>query len=261
MAVAFFLAILIGISLGLIGGGGSILTVPVLVYVAGIKASQAMSYSLFVVGTTAWLGTIQKGFAKQVDVRVALLFFFPSMLMVYFTRHYILPALPDIWWETLYFTLKKDKGLMLIFGTLMLLSARAMITSPTLKNDLPTHFDITKIVGKAVLVGFLTGFVGAGGGFLIVPTLVLLVGLEMKTAIGTSLFIIGINSTIGFLADLQKASEIRWDFLLIFAGLALLGAQIGNRLTKYISNERLKKLFGWFVLCMGIMIWILELFF
>ena len=181
------------------------------------------------------------------------------MLMVYFTRHYVLPALPDIWWENAYFTLKKDKGLMLIFATLMLLSARAMIASPNSKSNLPTHFHLTQIVGKAVFVGFLTGFVGAGGGFLIVPTLVLLVGLEMKTAVGTSLFIIAINSTIGFLTDLQKTTTIQWDFLLIFASLALFGAQIGNRLTRYISNEKLKKLFGWFVLGMGTVIWLLEL--
>lgn len=259
MMFAFFFAVLIGISLGLIGGGGSILTVPVLVYIAGIKATEAMSYSLFVVGTTAWLGTFQKSLAGQINVRVALSFFFPSMLVVYLTRHYVLPALPEVWVDTLYFMLKKDKALMLIFASLMLLSARAMIQVRDLPDTLPTRFKLTQIVGKAVLVGFLTGFVGAGGGFLIVPTLVLLVGLEMKVAVGTSLFVIAINSTIGFLTDLGKASQIRWDFLLIFAGLALVGSWIGNRLTNTISNTKLKKIFGWFVLIMGIVIWILEL--
>ncbi len=259
MAVAFFFAVWIGISLGLIGGGGSILTVPVLVYVAGIKASEAMSYSLFVVGSTAWLGALQKGLLKQVNVKVALAFFFPSMIVVYLTRHYVLPALPAVWLDTEYFIIAKDKGLMLIFAVLMLLSAKAMIQSCALPTTLPARLDLVRIAGKAVVVGFLTGFVGAGGGFLIVPALVLLVGLEMKVAVGTSLFIIAINSSIGFLTDLQKAIPIRWDFLIAFTALAVLGSWIGNRLAQYISNEKLKKIFGWFVLGMGCLILLLEL--
>jgi hypothetical protein len=259
MTITFFLAVFIGISLGLIGGGGSILTVPVLVYMAHIKASEAMGYSLFVVGATAWLGTLQKAFKGQVEAKVGLIFVVPSLLMVYLTRNFVLPALPDVW-NLGVLIIHKDKALMLIFATLMLASARAMIYAPTPTTDNPPQLKILPIVSKALFVGFLTGFVGAGGGFLIVPALVLLIGLEMKNAVGTSLFIIGINSTVGFLTDLQKVQAIQWDFLLTFTGLAVVGALVGNHFAQSIPNARLKMFFGYFVLIMGISIWILEFF-
>jgi uncharacterized protein len=259
MTITFFLAIFIGISLGLIGGGGSILTVPVLVYTAHIKASEAMGYSLFVVGATAWLGVFQKAFKGQVEAKIGLVFVVPSLLMVYLTRHFVLPALPEMW-NMGVFTIHKDKALMLIFATLMLASSRAMLYASHVQTPVtPQPLKILPIVNKALLVGLLTGFVGAGGGFLIVPALVLLIGLEMKNAVGTSLFIIGINSTVGFLTDLQKVHTIQWHFLLIFTSLAVVGAWIGNYFAQSVPNARLKKLFGYFVLLMGVSIWILEL--
>ncbi len=261
MTLSYFLAIFIGISLGLIGGGGSILTVPVLVYIVDIKPTEAMRYSLFVVGITAWLGTLQKGWIGQVNARVALLFFFPSMVTVYATRTYLLPLLPEVWLHTPYFILRNDKGLMLFFAALMLASARSMINSPTHDKPIVARLDVGKVALRGVLVGILTGLVGAGGGFLIVPSFVLLVGLEMKMAIGTSLLVIATNSTIGFVSDFQKAQTINWSFLLLFSGLALFGVVVGNNLAQYLSNAKLKTVFGWFVLAMGVFIVIKEVLF
>lgn len=254
--LAYVFAAAIGISLGLIGAGGSILTVPVLVYLAHIEPVLATAYSLFVVGSTALVGSVQNAFRKLVDFKTAFLFGIPSIIAVYATRAWIMPAIPAEF-DIAGFELDKGTGLLLLFAGLMLATSYTMIRngrSKELDAAAPSkgthHFGLVLLEG--VGVGMLTGLVGAGGGFLIIPALVLLAGLEMKTAVGTSLFIIAMKSLLGFTGDLQVGTAIDWPFLLVFTASSVSGIFIGGWLAKFIDGVRLKTAFGWFVLVMGI---------
>lgn len=255
-SLAYIFAAAIGISLGLIGAGGSILTVPVLVYLAHVEPVLATAYSLFVVGSTALVGSVQNASRKLVDFKTAFLFGVPSIVAVYATRAWIMPSIPGEF-EVLGFDLDKGTGLLLLFAGLMIATSYSMIRKGTQKEiedgavgDGKHHFGLVLLEG--IGVGMLTGLVGAGGGFLIIPALVLLAGLEMKTAVGTSLFIIAMKSLIGFTGDIQVGMTIDWPFLLAFTGSSIVGIFVGGWLTKYIHGARLKTAFGWFVLVMGI---------
>lgn len=251
-------ALLIGVVLGLIGGGGSILTVPVMVYLFAINPVTATAYSLFVVGSASMVGAgknIQKGL---IGFRTALSFSIPAVISVFSTRKFIVPALPDELFKIWDYTITKEVGIMLFFAILMLAASGSMIldkekmlSKEKEKKNLGANYAM--LIPLGLLTGVITGLVGAGGGFIIIPILVLLAGLPMKKAVGTSLFIIAINSLLGFLGDLGHQT-IDWIFLLIFTGLAMLGIFLGVYLTRFINGQRLKKAFGWFVLIMGIYI-------
>jgi uncharacterized membrane protein YfcA len=255
--IAYIFAALIGISLGLIGAGGSILTVPVLVYLAGVEPILATAYSLFVVGSTALVGGIRNSFKKLVDFKTAFLFGIPSIVAVYATRAWIMPAIPDSF-GLFGYTVAKGTAVLVFFAGLMLATSYSMIRNGTSKSDLEEvgehvhshHFGLVLLEG--VGVGILTGMVGAGGGFLIIPALVLLAGLDMKRAVGTSLLIIAMKSLIGFTGDIQIGTAIDWPFLLVFTGSSVIGIFIGSWLGHYVHGDRLKKAFGWFVLVMGV---------
>jgi len=247
---------LIGVSLGLIGAGGSILTVPVLVYLAHVDPVLATAYSLFVVGSTALVGGIQNALKKRVAYKTALVFGVPSILAVYATRAWIMPAIPDQ--INLFGDLPLAKGttLLLLFAGLMVITSISMIRSkPNLAAELESHPVKTNyllILAEGIGVGMLTGLVGAGGGFLIIPALVLFAGLNMKLAVGTSLFIIAAKSLIGFTGDVGLGTPIEWNFLLLFTAFSVSGIFIGMWMNNYIDGKKLKKGFGWFVLAMGI---------
>lgn len=254
--LAYIFAAAIGISLGLIGAGGSILTVPVLVYLAHVEPVLATAYSLFVVGSTALVGSAQNAFRRLVDFKTAFLFGIPSIAAVYATRAWIMPAIPDQF-AVLGLDLDKGTALLLLFAGLMLATSYSMIRKRgreeldkvSANSGQAHHFGLILLEG--VGVGALTGLVGAGGGFLIIPALVLLAGLEMKVAVGTSLFIIAMKSLLGFIGDIQAGTAIDWTFLLLFTSFSITGIFIGSGLAKYIHGERLRTAFGWFVLVMG----------
>ncbi len=260
--LAYLVAIIIGITLGLIGAGGSILTVPVLVYLAGVEPVLATAYSLFVVGTTALVGGIRNAFKKRVDYRTAAAFGIPSILAVYATRAWLMPAIPEQINIAGSLMLPKGTGLLLLFAGLMVITSLVMIRNGNSEIDKLENQGGSKnvaiILFEGVGVGMLTGMVGAGGGFLIIPALVLFAGLEMKLAVGTSLFIIAAKSLIGFTGDIQIGTAIDWKFLLLFTGFSILGIFIGIRLNNVIDGRKLKKGFGWFVLAMGIYMIIKE---
>lgn len=255
--LALIFAALIGISLGLIGAGGSILTVPVLVYLAHVEPVLATAYSLFVVGTTALVGGIRNSFKKLVDLKTAFLFGIPSIVAVYATRAWIMPAIPSQF-DVIGVTVTKGTGVLVFFAGLMLATSISMIRSGVGAKDLEQvgehvhthHFGLVLLEGAGV--GILTGLVGAGGGFLIIPALVLLGGLDMKRAIGTSLLIIAMKSLLGFIGDIQIGTLIDWPFLLLFTGSSIAGIFVGSWLAHYVNADRLKKAFGWFVLVMGV---------
>lgn len=265
--LAYIFAMAIGISLGLIGAGGSILTVPVLVYLAHVEPVLATAYSLFVVGSTALVGGIQNSFKKLVDFKTAILFGVPSILAVYATRAFIMPWIPAEIAVGNLFSVSKGVGLLLIFAVLMVVTSISMIRGNGKAKELediecePKNHHYGLVLLEGIGVGTLTGLVGAGGGFLIIPALVLLAGLEMKLAVGTSLFIIAMKSLIGFTGDIQNGMPINWTFLLIFTSFSVAGIFIGSWLTKFIDGHRLKKGFGWFVLVMGIYMIVKETMF
>ena len=249
-------AIIIGVSLGLIGGGGSILTVPVLVYILGVDPVLATAYSLFVVGTTSLVGAGNYMRQGLVDYKTALVFAVPSFIAVFLTRKFLVPWLPDPLFTVAETIVTKNMGIMVFFALIMLAASFSMIKGKKCKDceeESEVKFNIPMIALEGSVVGLITGIVGAGGGFLIIPALVLLARLPMKLAVGTSLLIIAAKSLIGFLGDVSNQT-IDWNMLLIFTGLSVVGIFIGSALSKKINDKALKKGFGWFVLIMGIYI-------
>lgn len=261
--LGYFIAILIGVSLGLVGSGGSILTVPVLVYLMHINPLLATTSSLFIVGTTSLVGGVRAYLKGQVDFKAVSEFGIPSIFSIFITRHYILPELPAHFFSIGNIQVSKEMFLMIFFALLMLFASFAMIRNydgNEKKEDTkkPGKHRVLPLMVLGVIIGFVTGLLGAGGGFLIIPSLVLFLRIRMKTAIGTSLLIIAINSLFGFLFSL-KQFEFDWTLLISFSLLAIAGIFIGSKLADKIPSASLKKTFGWFVLLMGIYIIIKEL--
>lgn len=261
MQIAGYLASLfVGISLGLIGGGGSIITVPVLVYLFGLSAPLATYYSMFVVGISSLVGTWPKYFKGFVHLQTAWLFGIPSIIGVLVVRRLLLPNIPDqLLHIGSHFVLTKPLLMMVVFAIMMLIASVAMIKGYTVQTNAgKTKQQAFKLVTRGVLVGAITGFVGVGGGFLIIPSLVVVLGFSMKNAIGTSLFIIAINSLLGFAGDVGNY-PVQWRFLLSITGVAVLGIFLGNFISQFVEGEKLKKGFGWFILVMGCYILFKEL--
>lgn len=251
-------ALIVGLVLGLIGGGGSILTVPLLVYVLGYNPIIATAYSLFVVGSSSLVGTIQKIRSGLADIKIGLAFSFPSFLAVYLSRRYLVPGLPNVFFEFGNISITKEMVIMTFFAIVMLMASLSMIKNKK-EDDHPTvKQPYYKTFIQGIAIGTITGIIGAGGGFLYVPALVLWANLPMKKAVGTSLIIITLNSLIGFTGDMQTI-DIDWFFLLVFSLFTIIGILFGVFLSKYISGKKLKKGFGWFTLIMAIYIFYKEL--
>ena len=257
--LGYFISIIIGLSLGLIGGGGSILAVPILVYLFHINPEQATSYSLFIVGITAMVGSYSHYKLGNLKIKAALVFALPSVLSLLFVRDVILPRIPSIVFTVNSFEVSKNLMIMIVFAFLMIAASISMIRRSTPKEIVIRDGSI-RIAAIGLLVGFITGFLGAGGGFLIIPALLFFANLPMKQALGTSLLIIFINSLIGFAGDVLKGNEIHYELLLTISAIALIGMFIGTYLSKKIDGAKLKPAFGWFVLVMGIYIIIKEFF-
>lgn len=252
-------ALLIGIVLGLTGGGGSILTVPILVYVLSVNPITSTAYSLFVVGSTALVGTIRNAQKGMIEYKTAFVFAIPAFIAVFLTRKFIIPSIPDVIFNFNDFVFTKDLSIMIFFAILMFSASISMIKGRKevkIKKDIVFNYPL--IIIEGFVVGILTGLVGAGGGFLIIPALVLFANLPMKRAVATSLLIIAVKSLIGFLGDLGNI-DINWSFLLSFTSISVLGIIAGIWLNNFIDGKKLKKLFGYFVLLMSIFIIIKEL--
>lgn len=258
--IGYLASVLIGVALGLIGGGGSILTVPVLVYLMGVDAVAATAYSLFIVGATSAVGSIQYFRKGLVNVKTAVVFGIPSIIAVFLTRAYIVPAIPKELMTIGSFVVTKSILMMLLFAVLMIAASYSMIKkSKKVEEDANSKqtFNYPVILIEGMVVGVLTGLVGAGGGFLIIPALVVLSKLPMKEAVGTSLVIIAAKSLIGFFGE-SAETAINWQLILMVTAFAVVGIFIGTYLSKKIDGAKLKPAFGWFVLVMGIYIIIKE---
>lgn len=256
-------AVLMGAVLGLMGGGGSILAVPILVYLFKVPPVLATAYSLFIVGLTSIFGVM--GYIKKglVNFKVGITFSIPSLIGVFSARKFIVPALPNTLLQVGGVTISKDLGIMILFAVMMLAASVSMIrgSKPKAESDeqAPAHGQVSE--GKKILlvsieglvVGLLTGLVGAGGGFLVIPVLVMFAGLEMKMAVATSLIVISIKSLTGFLGDIGTHA-IDWLFLGGFSLFTVAGALLGTWVSKFVPGDKLKPAFGWFVLLMGLVI-------
>jgi uncharacterized membrane protein YfcA len=255
----YIAALLVGLSLGLIGGGGSILTVPILVYLLGVEASvTAPAYSLFVVGIVCVIGALIKYKQGFVDLKTATIFGIPAIISVYATRRFLVPAIPEEIFTIDTFIITKRFLVLGLFSILMILASVSMIKGrkDTVQEE-NQKFNYPIIIIEGIVIGALTGFVGAGGGFIIIPALVMFSNLPMKKAIGTSLAIIAAKSLLGFLGDIAVVT-IDWNLLIIFTSMAVAGIFIGHQLSHKIDGSKLKKGFGYFVLSMGILILIKE---
>ena len=255
-------ALLIGVVLGITGGGGSILTVPVLVYILSYNPIIATAYSLFIVGTTSGFGTIQNFKKGLVAPKTAIQFAIPSVIGVYITRKFIVPNLPDPLFNIGDWSVARGAFLMILFAVFMFLAAYSMLKSKKVEIEktekLKDNQNVVFIIIQLLLVGILIGLIGAGGGFLIIPALIQIAKLPMKTAIGTSLLIITINSLIGFIGDVQNTT-IEWTFLLSFTAISVVGIFLGLYVQNFINEKYLKKIFGIFVLIMAFFIFYKEL--
>jgi uncharacterized membrane protein YfcA len=256
--IGYIVALAIGLLMGLLGGGGSILAVPTLVYFFGIPALSATSHSLLIVGTTGLVGAYGAWRKGHIDFPVLLQFGLPSVAGIMVMRRWLLPLVPEVgqWGRVAW---NRDDVIMLIFALFLLVAAKVMIQPVKSDAAQPRAKAPFQLVLWGVAVGLLTGMVGAGGGFMIIPALIFLAGLDMRRAVGTSLAVIALNALLGFAADWgNPAIVLRADILAAFLALAWLGMALGMRWGNRIPQAQLKKAFGWFILAAGLVIFLKE---
>ena len=243
-------ALLVGIVLGLIGSGGSLMAIPIFTYLFHISPVTTTAYSLFVVGTSASIGALRNWNRGLINFRIAIVFAIPAFTGVYVVRKYILPIIPIEVFAIQDFVVTKDTAIMLLLAIIMLVSSILMVCRNkfSIVRHIPNNLNYALIVLSGIVIGLLTGIVGIGGGFLIIPALVLLLKLPMKKAVATTLFIIAIKSLIGFLGDLGNLE------------VSTLGIFLGIYFSSYIKGENLKKYFGWLVFILSIGIFYKEIF-
>ena len=261
--LGFFSALIIGISLGLIGGGGSILAVPVLAYLFSVNEKVATAYSLFIVGASALVGGLKQHLKGYVDWRTAVVFGLPAIVGVSVVRRFVVPALPEVLFNIDDFEFTRRMGMFGLFAILMIPAAFSMLKTrkeKKQKGDGTVKYNYPLIIGEGLLVGGITGMIGAGGGFLIIPALVILANVEMKVAVGTSLIIIAFKSLLGFFLGDALTMEIDWIFLTVFTLISFVGIFIGSYLSNFIDGKKLKKGFGYFIFIMAIFIFYMEFF-
>jgi len=260
--IGYIITILVGITLGMMGSGGSILTVPNLVYLFDLNPVQATTYSLFIIGITSIIGSVPNIKNKLVNFRIALIFGIPSMLAMFFTRTMLMPQFPEVINFPILGAFTKDMFLMIAFAFVMILAAYSMITNKQedcIECGKKMEKNTSLLIIQGLIIGFISGVFGAGGGFLIIPGLVILAKVPMKNAVATSLFLVAANSLVGFGSDYQQFSSLNWQLLLILTALSILGIGLGNYLSKFISSRKLKPFFGFFILIIAGLILIQEL--
>ena len=262
--LGYIAAVLMGMVLGVIGGGGSILTVPILVYLMGVTPDIATGYSLLIVGATAAYGAVRYFKEGFVDVKASILFAVPSIIAVYLTRAFLMPAIPEtISFQSL--TIDKNLGIMVLFAMLMLASAAMMLkkaysksapAAQVIENKQP---NVGLIVIEGAVVGVVTGILGAGGGFLIIPALVLILGMPMKNAVGASLFIIALKSLLGFIGDLQTGIQLEMPLLPLMLVATFIGMAVSTKVAGKLDGAALQKFFAFFTLVIAVFIMTKEL--
>lgn len=254
-------AVVTGLILGLLGGGGALLSIPVLVYMFRLPASIATGYSLFLIGITAMGGALENIRKQLIDYKAALYYGVPSALSVYSVRRFLIPALPTTFFTVNNFTLDKDHFILFLLVLVMLIAGYKMIkhTAPASDEHAGEAIDIPRLATYAILIGAFLGLVGAGGGFLMIPALVLFAHLPMRKAVGTSLLLVSLNSFIGFLGDVHSNSAMDWTFLFAFSSCSIAGVLTGTYLHRFIHGDVMKKYFGWFIVILAMLMIVKEI--
>lgn len=256
--LGFFGALLIGLILGLIGSGGSVLAVPILTYLFLFDEKIATAYSLFIVGTTSLIGGVNYFFRKLVNWNQVILFGVPSIISVVLVRYFIIPIIPDTIFTLGQLNISRRLFILGLFSILLIVSSYFMFKNQKEFIESNTAKNYFKIISEGFFVGGLTGLIGAGGGFLIIPSLVILGKIPMKEAVGTSLVIISLKSLSGFFLGDTLLYNIDWIFLFKFASISIFGIFIGNYFSHFIDSKLLKKIFAIFILIIGVLIIIYE---
>lgn len=254
----YIASLFIGIALGMIGGGGSVLTIPILVYFFHIEPILATAYSLFIVGSTSTVGAFQKWLKREINFKVAIIFGLPSLITVYLIRKLVIPYIPEVIFLNNWITIQKGSLALVLFAILMISAAIGILKPQEIRR--PVLPEVQGLVLLGITVGIISGFLGAGGGFIIIPALIFYASLDIKTAVGTSLVIISLNSLVGFAGDLLH-HLINWPDLLIITALSIAGTFIGHWFSGELPGNGIKKIFGWFIFITGAFILIKELLF
>jgi uncharacterized protein len=258
MELVGYLALIgIGIVLSLMGGGGSLLSVPILVYLFSLDIVTASSYSLFIVGTTSLLGALLKHKEQRADLRAGIIFSMSSVVAVFSTRKWIIPSIPE---EILLgndLVVTKRALILGVFAMLVIASSLMILLKHGWASSDHGKQRLKYLLPVSFTTGIIGGFVGAGGGFLILPSLIIFARLPFKIAVGTTLLVIGFNSLLGFLGDVLNY-PINWLFLIMITGLASAGMLLGNLVGSKIPVYYLRLSFGWMMLITAIMILVKE---
>ena len=260
----FICAALVGISLGVLGSGGSILTLPIMVYLMHVNPVEATGLSLFIVGITSATGGLTYVQKKLVDLRTAFIFAIPSIVAVFITRKFLLTRIPDTIFQGHSFLLTKDLLVLIAFALLMMIVGYSMISNadkqePEIAKCREYNYRWLAAIG--LLSGILTGLLGVGGGFIIIPALVLFAKIPVRMSVGTSLLIIAFNSLAGFIEEVMtRQSLINYRFLFLFALCSVAGVFIGFKISMWLKAAQLKKIFGWFIIAMGVLMFVKEIF-
>ena len=253
-------AFFIGLIMGVLGGGGSILAVPILAYIFHFDEKIATAYSLCIVGSTGLIGGIKQATKKMVDWKVVYQFGIPAVIGITLVRAFLIPALPSNLFTINDFIVTRRMAMFGLFAFLMVFAAISMLRGKN--KEISEHIKQPNfnpmLVIQGFLIGGLTGMVGAGGGFLIVPALMMVAKLKMKRASATSLVIIAINSLIGFFIGDALHINIDWNFLSIFIGISMVGILVGTYINKFLPVEFLKKTFALFIILMAVFMFIEE---
>lgn len=258
--LGYFLAILIGLSLGLMGSGGSILTVPLLVYFFGISPALATSYSLLIVGTVSAIGAALRWKAGEVALKFVGLFGATTVITVFLARKYLFPLLPEVFFKLGQINFTKSFVLMVLLAALIFISSVFVLREQgNNKSEMVNQNGFYKLIFGGIGIGLITGFLGAGGGFLIIPFLLVRFQTPIKVATGTSLAIIALNTLMGALGDWGQVT-LNWPFLIIILVITLVGMGFGMLWSLKINSQNLKKGFGWFLRILSILILTLECF-
>lgn len=263
MILGYIGALATGLILGLLGGGGALLSIPVLVYFFHVDATTATGYSLFLVAVAALAGTFQNLRNQMIDFKALAYYTLPSVATVYCVRRFVMPNLPDVFFSIGSYQVDKDHFILYLLAVVMIAIGMRMVNAE--KQEHPeggTHIiDIPKLIISAVLIGFFIGVVGAGGGFLMTPVLIYFAGLPIRKAIGTSLVLVALNYVIGFMGDIHGNDNLDWKFLIGFSAFSITGVVLGIYYSEKIDSIRLKKYFGWFILLVAVVIVVKETFF
>jgi len=251
--IGYSLSLLVGFSLGLVGGGGSILVIPILVYCFHMDPAQAVSYSLFIVGLSACSGSIGHIRQKTIDRNAAFNFGIPSVITLFLVRGWLVKQIPLVLYQHNSVLVSRQALMMTIFSILMVAAGVSMIRGKVYSPE-DDKLSRPLLIFRGAITGAITGFIGIGGGFIIVPSLVLFAGLPMRKAIGTSLAIITLNCLVGILSNREALDNLDYGFLFRFASLAIIGILLGTWFIHFVPDKRLKPIFGIIILLMSVLV-------